>query len=299
MDLRLVALAVVIVLALFIIRAVVHIVPEYQRLVVFSFGKFQGIYGPGLVLLLPPPIQFVAQTVDLREFVVEIPQQTCITKDNAPISIDFLIYQKVVDPKDSFLNIQNFRQAIQGIATTTLRAVVGNIPLDDVLAKREQINEELRVKLDDITHRWGVKVTNVEIKELTPPRDVQEAMNRQLTAERTRRAAVTEAEGKKASAILVADGAKQAAILEAEGARQAAILRAEGFALAISTINAQAMTADAKTMTLQYLDALKQLGASPSTKFIIPTEFTNLAAPLSALAAATARGDGDSERKKG
>src|SRR5439155_328518 len=154
-----------------------------ERRIVFRLGSFEKVAGPGIVLLLPPPIQSVAQTVDLREFVVEIPQQTCITKDNAPISIDFLIYQKVVDPKDSFLNIQNFRQAIQGIATTTLRAVVGNIPLDDVLAKREQINEELRVKLDDITHRWGVKVTNVEIKELTPPRDVQEAMNWQLTAE--------------------------------------------------------------------------------------------------------------------
>src|SRR5256712_1198526 len=296
MDLRLVALAVLIVVALFIIRAVVHIVPEYQRMVVFSFGRFQGIYGPGLVLLLPPPIQSVAQTVDLREFVVEIPQQTCITKDNAPISIDFLIYQKVVEAKDSFLNIQNFRQAIQGIATTTLRAVVGNIPLDDVLAKREQINEELRVKLDDITHRWAGKGTNVEIKELTPPRDVQEAMNRQLTAERTRRAVVTEAEGKKTSAILVADGAKQAAILEAEGARQAAILRAEGFALAISKINESAMVASGNTMTLQYLDALKQLGASPSTKFIIPTEFTSLAGPLAGIMAA--RGDGGDERKK-
>src|SRR2546425_9508435 len=292
MDLRLVALAVLIVVALFIIRAVVHIVPEYQRMVVFSFGRFQGIYGPGLVLLLPPPIQSVAQTVDLREFVVEIPQQTCITKDNAPISIDFLIYQKVVEAKDSFLNIQNFRQAIQGIATTTLRAVVGNIPLDDVLAKREQINEELRIKLDDITHRWGVKVTNVEIKELTPPRDVQEAMNRQLTAERTRRASVTEAEGKKASAILVADGAKQAAILEAEGQRQAQLLPAEGFGLAPDKINESAMGADAKTMTLQYLDALKQLGASPSTKFIIPTEFAALAAPLAVLV----RGDGEQKK---
>jgi len=294
MDLGLVVLVVVLLVVIFILRSIVHIVAEYQRLVVFSF---QGVRGPGLVLLLPPPIQFVAQTVDLREFVVEIPQQTCITKDNAPISIDFLIYQKVVDAKDSFLNIQNFRTAIQGIATTTLRAVVGNIPLDDVLAKREQINEELRVKLDDITHRWGVKVTNVEIKELTPPRDVQDAMNRQLTAERTRRAVVTEAEGKKTSAILVADGAKQAAILEAEGARQAAILRAEGFALALGTINAQAMTVDQRTMTLQYLEALKQLGASPATKFIIPTEFTSLAAPLTAYAAA--RGDGGSERKAG
>ena len=291
MDLSLITLGILIVILILALRAIIHIVPEYQRLIVFRLGSFEKTAGPGIVLLLPPPIQSVAQTVDLREFVVEIPQQTCITKDNAPISIDFLIYQKVVEPKDSFLNIQNFRQAIQGIATTTLRAVVGNIPLDDVLAKREQINEELRVKLDDITHRWGVKVTNVEIKELTPPRDVQEAMNRQLTAERTRRAAVTEAEGKKASAILVADGAKQASILEAEGARQAAILRAEGFALALSTINAQAMNADARTMTLQYFNTLNQLGSSPATKFIIPTEFTSLAGPLAGLMAA--RGDGE------
>lgn len=286
MDLQLIVLGVLVAILILAVRAIIHIVPEYQRLIVFRLGSFDRTAGPGIVLLLPPPLQSVAQTVDLREFVVEIPQQTCITKDNAPISIDFLIYQKVVDPKDSFLNIQNFRQAIQGIATTTLRAVVGNIPLDDVLAKREQINEELRIKLDDITHRWGVKVTNVEIKELTPPRDVQEAMNRQLTAERTRRAAVTEAEGKKASAILVADGAKQASILEAEGARQAAILRAEGFALALSTINAQAMNADARTMTLQYFNTLNQLGASPATKFIIPTEFTSLAGPLAGLMAA-------------
>jgi regulator of protease activity HflC (stomatin/prohibitin superfamily) len=291
MNLSLIAAGILIVIVILALRAIIHIVPEYQRLIVFRLGSFEKTAGPGIVLLLPPPVQSVAQTVDLREFVVEIPQQTCITKDNAPISIDFLIYQKVVEPKDSFLNIQNFRQAIQGIATTTLRAVVGNIPLDDVLAKREQINEELRIKLDDITHRWGVKVTNVEIKELTPPRDVQEAMNRQLTAERTRRASVTEAEGKKASAILVADGAKQAAILEAEGARQAAILRAEGFALALSTINAQAMNADARTMTLQYFNTLNQLGSSPATKFIIPTEFTSLAGPLAGIMAA--RGDGE------
>ena len=297
MDLSLITLGILIVILILALRAIIHIVPEYQRLIVFRLGSFEKTAGPGIVLLLPPPIQSVAQTVDLREFVVEIPQQTCITKDNAPISIDFLIYQKVVEPKDSFLNIQNFRQAIQGIATTTLRAVVGNIPLDDVLAKREQINEELRIKLDDITHRWGVKVTNVEIKELTPPRDVQEAMNRQLTAERTRRAVVTEAEGKKASQILVADGAKQAAILEAEGARQSAILRAEGFALALSTINAQAMNADPRTMTLQYFNTLNQLGSSPATKFIIPTEFTSLAAPLAAFVAA--RGDGGDDKKKG
>jgi regulator of protease activity HflC (stomatin/prohibitin superfamily) len=293
----LIVIAVIVVVALIILRSIIHIVPQYQRLVVFRFGSFDRMAGPGLILLYPPPIQTIAQTIDLREFVVEIPQQTCITKDNAPISIDFLIYQRVMEDqaKESFLAIQNFRQAIQGIAQTTLRAVIGNIQLDDVLAKREEINESLRVKLDEITHRWGVKVTNVEIKELTPPRDVQEAMNRQLTAERTRRAAVTEAEGKKASAILVADGAKQAAILEAEGARQAAILRAEGFALALSTINQQAMNADQRTMTLQYFNTLNQLGASPATKFIIPTEFTSLAGPLAGLVGA--RGDGDDKRR--
>ncbi|HYR94355.1 MAG TPA: SPFH domain-containing protein [Methylomirabilota bacterium] len=284
------------VVAILILRTIIHIVPQYQRLVVLALGKYQKMAGPGLVLLLPPPVQ-VGINVDLREFVVEIPQQTCITKDNAPISIDFLIYQKVMEEQaaDSVLKIQNFRTAVTGIATTTLRAVIGDILLDDVLAKREQINEVLRTKLDEVTQRWGVKVTTVEIRELTPPRDVQEAMNRQLTAERTRRASVTEAEGKRASAILVAEGDKQSNILQAEGQRQSQILRAEGFALALDKINDMANHADPRTITLQYLEALKALGASPSTKFIIPTEFAALAAPLAAFAS----GGGEPKKKEG
>jgi len=283
------------VIVILILRTIIHIVPQYQRLVVLALGRYQKMAGPGLVLLLPPPIQ-VGINVDLREFVVEIPQQTCITKDNAPISIDFLIYQKVMEEQaaDSVLKIQNFRTAVTGIATTTLRAVIGDILLDDVLAKREQINEVLRTKLDEVTQRWGVKVTTVEIRELTPPRDVQEAMNRQLTAERTRRASVTEAEGKRASAILVAEGDKQSNILQAEGQRQSQILRAEGFALALDKINEMANHADPRTITLQYLEALKALGASPSTKFIIPTEFAALAAPLAAFAS----GGGEPKKKE-
>jgi regulator of protease activity HflC (stomatin/prohibitin superfamily) len=283
------------VIVILILRTIIHIVPQYQRLVVLALGRYQKMAGPGLVLLLPPPIQ-VGINVDLREFVVEIPQQTCITKDNAPISIDFLIYQKVMEEQaaDSILKIQNFRTAVTGIATTTLRAVIGDILLDDVLAKREQINEVLRTKLDEVTQRWGVKVTTVEIRELTPPRDVQEAMNRQLTAERTRRASVTEAEGKRASAILVAEGDKQSNILQAEGQRQSQILRAEGFALALDKINEMAGHADPRTITLQYLEALKALGASPSTKWIIPSEFAALVAPL----AAYARGGGEDGEKK-
>ena len=295
MDIGLAIAVFAAVIAILILRTIIHIVPQYQRLVVLALGRYQKMAGPGLVLLLPPPIQ-VGINVDLREFVVEIPQQTCITKDNAPISIDFLIYQKVMEEQaaDSVLKIQNFRTAVTGIATTTLRAVIGDILLDDVLAKREQINEVLRTKLDEVTRRWGVKVTTVEIRELTPPRDVQEAMNRQLTAERTRRASVTEAEGKRASAILVAEGDKQSNILQAEGQRQSQILRAEGFALALDKINEMANHADPRTITLQYLEALKALGASPSTKWIIPTEFAALAAPLAAFA----RGGGEDGEKK-
>ncbi len=297
MDLSLTIAIFLAVAAIMLLRAVVHIVPQYQRLVVLTFGQFNqvsGIAGPGLVLLFPPPIQ-TSQTVDLREFVVEIPQQTCITKDNAPITIDFLIYQRVDQAADSVLKVQNFRTAVTGIATTTLRAVIGDIPLDDVLAKREQINSVLRVKLDDVTQRWGVKVTTVEIREITPPREIQDAMNRQMAAERGRRAAILDAEGKKQAAILVAEGDKQSNILQAEGARQSAILRAEGFALALDQINNTANHADPRTMTLQYLDALKQIGASPSTKWIIPAEFASLAAPLAAFA----RGEGEDGEKKG
>src|SRR6266516_5347089 len=164
MNMSLITVGILIVILILALRAIIHIVPEYQRLIVFRLGSFEKVAGPGIVLLLPPPIQSVAQTVDLRECVVEIPQQTCITKDNAPISIDFLIYQKVMEEQaaDSVLKIQNFRTAVTAIATTTLRAVIGDILLDDVLAKREQINEVLRTKLDEVTQRWGVKVTTVE-----------------------------------------------------------------------------------------------------------------------------------------
>jgi regulator of protease activity HflC (stomatin/prohibitin superfamily) len=256
----------------------IKIVREYQRLVVFRLGRCIGDKGPGLVLLIP----FVdrAVWVDLRELFLEVPKQTCITKDNAPIDIDFLIYWKVIDPVASVIQVGNFAGASQGIATTTLRAVIGDILLDDVLAKREQINQVLRVKLDEVTERWGVKVTTVEIREILPPREVQTAMNRQLAAERERRAMVTEADGKREAAIKVAEGERQATILRAEGDRQAAILRAEGFSLALEKIYSVARTIDDKTMSLQYLETLKALGTGSATKFILPMEFTNLLRPF-------------------
>ncbi len=180
---------VVLIVFVFLANAI-RIVPEYQRLVVFRLGRCIGQKGPGLVILIP--VVDRAVKVDLREQVREIPHQTSITKDNAPISIDFLWYYKVLDPAESVLQVGNFEVAAQGMATTTLRAVIGGIPLDDVLSEREHINTMLRTRLDEVTERWGVKVTNVEIREIIPPREVQEAMNRQMSAERIRRAVVTE-----------------------------------------------------------------------------------------------------------
>ena len=263
----------------------IRIVPEYQRLVVFRLGRSIGQRGPGLILLIP--VIDRAVKVDLREQVREIPHQTAITKDNAGISVDFIWYYKVLDPTESVLQVGNFEVAAQGMATTTLRAVIGGIPLDDVLSEREHINTMLRTRLDEVTERWGVKVTNVEIREIIPPREIQEAMNRQMSAERIRRAVVTEstgtreaainvAQGEKQAAILRAEGSKQSAILEAEGQQQAQELKAQGFAKALDNIFASAKAIDQKTMTLQYFETLKAVGMSPSTKYIFPMEFTSL-----------------------
>ena len=166
MSFELLTVGVVAVIALLALRQLIHVVPEYQRLVVFRMGAFEKVAGPGIVLLLPPPIQFVARTVDLREFVVELRDQVCVTKDNTPVSIDLLVYQKVVDPADSVLKIENFREAVLGLAKKGLRSIVREIPIDQILAERDHIGEDLRASLDETTRRWGVQVTTVEVKEL-------------------------------------------------------------------------------------------------------------------------------------
>jgi regulator of protease activity HflC (stomatin/prohibitin superfamily) len=285
----LVALCIVgaLILAVFLILVnAIRIVPEYQRLVVLRLGRvLSKPRGPGVVFLIPIVDRPVR--VDLREQIREVPHQTSITKDNAPISIDFLWFFKVIEPTASVVAVGNFEMSAGGMATTTLRSVIGGIALDDVLSQRENINTTLRTKLDEVTERWGVKVTNVEIREIIPPRDVQDAMNRQMTAERIRRAVVTESEGTRAAAVNVAEGEKQAAILRAEGSkqsnilqaegeRQAQSLRAEGFAVALDRIFASAKEIDQKTMTLQYFEALKSIGQGASTKYIFPMEFTSM-----------------------
>ncbi len=265
----LIAVGILVVLLLVLVPTAIKIVREYQRIVLFRLGRVVGTRGPGLVIIIP--IIDRPTLVDLRERYLEIPHQTAITQDNAPISIDFIIFYKVVDAVMSVVQVQKFAGAAQNIAATTLRSVVGDMSLDDVLSKRE---------------------ANVEVREIIPPPSVQEAMTRQMSAERTRRAVVTEADGTKQAQITVAEGQKQAAILTAEGDRQAAILRAEGFSLALSKIFEVAKGLDANTMSLQYLDALKQIGSSPSTKFVVPMELANL---LSSVTGQTVRSFGNGQ----
>lgn len=284
----------------------IKVIKQYERLALFTLGKYSGLMQPGLRVLFWP--FHSTQRVDLREEVLDIPRQTNITKDNAPIEIDFLVYMRIMEnqAEKAVLEVVDYYSAVVGIATTTLRAVIGEMSVDDVLSQRERINEELRIKLDEITERWGIKVTQVEIREIEPARDIQEAMNRQMSAERIRRAVVTEAEGTRQAAVTVAEGEKSAAILRAEGHRQseiltaegdqqAAVLRAEGFSTALDRIHQVANGIDANTLSLQYFDTLKSLGDSPSSKFIFPMEFTNLLSPFLNMAA----GGGSSSSRQG
>ena len=267
--------------------AIINFVRDYQRIARFRFGRFEGMLGPGIVFAIP--ILHQIRKLETRTEVLDIPRQTNITKDNASIDIDFLVYMRVDinEAHKAVLEVEDYRSAVVGLATTTLRAVVGDISLDEVLSQRERINESIRVKLDSETARWGIKVANVEIREIDPPREIQEAMNRQMSAERVRRAVILEAdgtkqanitvaEGQKQSAILNAEGARQAEILSAEGDQQAAVLRAQGFSEALERIFTIAQQVDSNTMSLQYLEALKALGESPASKIIFPLEFTRL-----------------------
>lgn len=281
----------VIIIILAIIIPNIKILKEYERSVIFRLGKaLEGTKGPGIIWLWP----FIDKLmkVDLRENFFDLPHQRCISKDNAPVDVDVLIYYRVINPRDTIIKVKDFRASAVGISQTTLRSVIGDIQLDDVLAKREYINSVLREKLDEITDRWGVKVTTVEIREILPPADVQKAMVEQMKAERNRRATVTEADGKREATIAIANGDKEARILqaegvkrsnvlEAEGEREAALLRAEGYANALNKIFQVAQNIDEKTMTLQILDTFKAIGASPSTKYIFPMEFVELVKPIS------------------
>jgi regulator of protease activity HflC (stomatin/prohibitin superfamily) len=277
---------VVLILALLIIFSGLRVYREYERVVIFRLGRaLPGSKGPGLIYVIPIIDRVVK--VDLRENFFDVPRQKCITKDNAPAEIDVLIYHRIMDAYDSVVKVEDWKGAAVGLSQTTLRSVVGDISLDDILAQRERINNTLREKLDELTSRWGVKVTSVEIREIMPPSQVLEAMIKQMEAERVRRATVTEADGTRVSSIKIAEGqkkstiiraeaTKKALILRAEAKRQASILKAEGYSKALDTIQNVAKNIDSKTVGIQYLDMLKNVASGSSKKYVIPNELLNI-----------------------
>ena len=263
------------------------VVQQYQRMVVQRLGTFVRLDSPGFRCLMPGI--YHGTKVDLRERVTRVPTQKYITADNVVVDMDFVIYYRVLEDsaERAVLEVQNFEQAVINLAFATLRAVIGAIDLSVALAERERIRDEVQVRMDEVTGRWGVKVSQVEINEIDPPPGVKAAMEREKSAAAIKTAEITEsegarqsqinrAEGEKQAAILEAEGRRQAEILEAEGDQQATVLRAQGFSNALERIYAVANTVDAKTMSLQYFETLKALGSSPSTKFIFPMEFTSM-----------------------
>ena len=279
----------------------ISVVKQYERAVVFRLGRYIGTKGPGLIFLIP----FIDRgvRVDQREIVLDEPAQSSITKDNALVDIDFVVYMRVSDPEAAVINVNNYFRAVRNIATTTLRSVVGDITVEEVLSQRESINGRLQMKLAAETARWGVEVLAVEIREISPQIDIQNAMTRLLTADRTKRAQITESEGERQSAINKAEGSKQAAILEAEGEKEAAVLRAlgtreaailnaEGFAIGLQRVYETAQNVDPNTMGLQYLDMMKNLGEGASTKWIIPMELGSIAGPIAAVMEGFGKGNG-------
>ena len=288
------------------------IVQAYQKMVVQRFGTFVGSRSPGFHFLIP--IMFHGTKVDLRERVARVPTQKYITADNVVVDMDFVIYYRVMEEyaERAVLEVQNFELAVVNLAFATLRAVIGSTTLAEALTEREKMRDALQVRMDEVTERWGVKVSQVEINEIDPPAGVKAAMEREKSAEAIKTAEITEsegqrqaqinrAEGERQSAILEAEGQRQSEILRAEGDQQAQILRAQGFSGALDNIYRVASTVDAKTMSLQYFDTLKALGESPSTKWIFPMEFTNMLSPFLGLTGTNqGQGDGnDSNDKSG
>ncbi|MBI2935783.1 MAG: SPFH/Band 7/PHB domain protein [Chloroflexi bacterium] len=286
----------------------VTIVNRYERVIVLRWGKHRGTLSQGFHWLWP--IMERGLRVDLRERVERVPTQKYITQDNVVVDMDFVVYYRALadQAEKAVLDVVDFRAAVVSLAFATLRSVIGATTLASALAEREKIRDLLQIRLDEVTGRWGIKVSQVEINEIDPPSGVKAAMERQKSADAIKTAEITEseggrqaainlAEGEKQAAILKAEGVRQATILHAEGERQAAILNAEGYSTALERIFGVARNIDAKTMSLQYFETLKAVGASPSTKFIFPMEFTGLLRPFMNLASGgDASGTGGSDR---
>ena len=273
----LIVLLVIAVFVLVVLARTIRIVPQARAGVVERFGRYSRTLNAGLAIVVPF-VDRIRQMVDLREQVVSFKPQPVITEDNVVVSIDTVIYFQVTDPKAATYEIANFIQGIEQLTVTTLRNVIGGLDLEGTLTSRDQINQQLRGVLDDATGKWGIRVNRVELKAIDPPGSIQESMEKQMRAERDKRAAILNAEGVKQAEILTAEGEKQSAILKAEGLRQATILEAEGQAKAIDTIFTaiHAGDPDPKLLAYQYLQMLPQIAQGESNKlWIIPSEFAN------------------------
>jgi regulator of protease activity HflC (stomatin/prohibitin superfamily) len=272
----LIVIAVVVIFLLVVAARTIRVIPQARAGVVERLGRYSRTLEPGLTIITPF-IDRVKPLVDLREQVVNFSPQSVITEDNVVVGIETVLYFTITDPRSASYEIANPLQAIEQLTVTTLRNVIGGLTLEQTLTSREGVNTELRAVLDEATGKWGIRINRVEIKSVDPPADIKAAMEKQMRAERDRRAAILTAEGTKQAAILTAEGEQRAAILTAEGARQAAILRAEGEAKAIATVFDAIHRGDAdhKLLSYQYLQMLPKLAEGDANKvFVIPSEFT-------------------------
>jgi regulator of protease activity HflC (stomatin/prohibitin superfamily) len=286
--------AVVVVLLVILAARTVRIVPQAKAGIVERLGRYHRTLNPGMTMLVPF-VDRLKPLIDLREQVVSFPPQPVITEDNLVVGIDTVLYFTVNDAKSVSYEVANPLQAIEQITVTTLRNVIGSLTLEQALTSRDHINAQLRSVLDEATGKWGIRINRVEIKSIDPPGSIQEAMEKQMRAERDRRAAILTAEGVKQSQILTAEGQKQAAVLTAEGQRQAAILRSEGEAKAIATVFDAIHKGDPDPALLryQYLQMLPQLARGDANKvFVIPSEFAAAVGGLTGALAGAAKSDG-------
>jgi regulator of protease activity HflC (stomatin/prohibitin superfamily) len=271
----LIVIAVVAVLVLFVLARTIRIVPQARAGVVERLGRYHKTLNPGLAIVMPF-IDRLRPMIDLREQVVSFPPQPVITEDNLVVNIDSVIYFQVTDPKSATYEIANYIQAIEQLTVTTLRNVIGGMALEKTLTSRDEINSALRGVLDEATGKWGIRVNRVELKAIDPPASIKDTMEKQMRADREKRAAILQAEGQKQAAILTAEGEKQAAVLRAEGQKQATILESEGQAQAIDTVfkAIHAGNPDPQLLAYQYVQALPQIASGESNKvWIVPAEF--------------------------
>jgi regulator of protease activity HflC (stomatin/prohibitin superfamily) len=288
----LIIIAVVLLFSLFVAARTIKVIPQARAGVVERLGRYHRTLEPGLTIV-SPFIDRVRPLVDLREQVVNFKPQSVITEDNVVVGIETVLYFTVTEARSATYEIANPLQAIEQLTVTTLRNVIGGLTLEATLTARENVNTELRTVLDEATGKWGIRINRVEIKSVDPPADIKTAMEKQMRAERDRRAAILTAEGEKQAQILTAEGEKQSAVLKAEGARQAAILRADGEAKAIATVFEAIHKGDAdkKLLSYQYLQMLPELARGEgNTVFVIPSEFTQAFADIGQALASRAEG---------